>query len=97
MSLKEAVADARQYIEDPPPNESCTCEWVILPLLRAAGYAPRDIVSRLADNNGQFPDYTLLPQADHVTWFLEAKACNIALEDRWVHQSLNYANQNNKR
>ena len=98
MSLKDAVQEViAEYTNDPPPNESSTCEWVILPLLWAAGYARRDIVSRVADNNGQYPDYTLLPNDPERTWYLEAKAWNVALEDKHAQQSLNYANQNGKR
>jgi hypothetical protein len=96
MSLEDAIAEALANANPPPPNESTTCEWIIYPLLLAAGYARRDIVSRIADNNGQFPDYTILPDSPHA-WFLEAKAWNVALEDRHAQQSLNYANQNGKR
>lgn len=97
MSLKDAIEEVLSYADDPPPNESNTCEWVILPLLWAAGYARREIISRIADNNGQFPDYTMLPNTPECTWYAEAKAWNVALEDRHAQQSLNYANQNGKR
>lgn len=97
MSLKDAIEEVLSYADDPPPNESNTCEWVILPLLWAAGYARREIISRIADNNGQFPDYTVLPSTPECTWYAEAKAWNVALEDRHAQQSLNYANQNGKR
>jgi predicted type IV restriction endonuclease len=97
MLLKEAIQDTLEYRDDPPPNESSTCDWVILPLLWAAGYARRDIVSRVADNDGKFPDYTLLPNDLEHTWYLEAKAWSVSLEDKHAHQSLNYANQNGKR
>lgn len=96
MSLSDAIAEAQTYIKSPPPNESCTCEWVVLPLLRACGYAPREIYSRIADNNGQFPDYTVLPDTNH-TWYLEAKDWNKRLEDSHAQQSLNYANHNGRR
>jgi hypothetical protein len=97
MSLTDAIAEAlANATPDPPPNEACTCDWIIVPLLRASGYAPREIVSRIADSGGQFPDYTILPGSPEM-WFLEAKDWNIALEDRHAAQSLNYANQNGKR
>jgi hypothetical protein len=96
MSVEDVIAEALTTSTPAPPNESTTCEWVIYPLLLAIGYARRDIVSRIADNNGQFPDYTILPDTPH-TWFLEAKAWSVALEDRHAQQSLNYANQNGKR
>ena len=97
MNLEDEVAEAQSCIADPPKNESNTCDWIILPLLWSAGYARRDIESRMADNTGQFPDYTLLPNAVSVTWYLEAKAWSIALEDTHVKQALNYANHNGKR
>src|SRR5690242_10739344 len=96
MSLADAISEALANSDSPPPNESTTCEWVIYPLLQAVGYAKREIISRFVDNNGQFPDYTILPDTSY-TWFLEAKAWNVSLEDRHSQQSLNYANQNGKR
>jgi len=96
MSLTDAIAAALANSDPPPPDESTTCEWIIYPLLLAAGYARRDIASRIADNNGQFPDYTILPGSPH-TWFLEAKAWSQDLQDNHAQQSLNYANQNGKR
>lgn len=99
MNLDEAIAEAQTHLTtDPPPNESCTCEWVILPLLRACGYVShREIFSRVADNNGQYPDYTMLPDHPQGTWYLEAKVWNVSLEDKHAQQSLNYANHNGKR
>ncbi|MCX6379960.1 MAG: type I restriction enzyme HsdR N-terminal domain-containing protein [Armatimonadetes bacterium] len=96
MTLEEEIAEAQSCIADPPKNESNTCEWIILPLLWAAGYARRDIESRMADNGGKFPDYTLLSSTP-ATWYLEAKAWNVSLEDSHAHQALNYANHNGKR
>jgi hypothetical protein len=96
MNLTEAIIEAQSCFNSPPPNESCTCDWVIYPLLLACGYARRDIVSRVADNNGQFPDYTLLPDNSH-TWYVEAKDWNKRIEDNHALQSLNYANHNGKR
>jgi len=69
---------------------------VILPLLWAVGYERREIVSRVADNLGQFPDYTLLPATD-CTWYLEAKDWQVPLEDKHAQQSLNYANTSGRR
>ena len=97
MSIEEAVQEALEHVNDPPPNESNTCDWIILPLLHAAGYARRDITSRLADNNGQFPDYTVLRDDPLHTWFVEAKAWNVILKANHAQQALNYANQNGKR
>src|SRR5947207_12639543 len=68
MSLSDAVAEALANASPAPPNESTTCEWVIYPLLQAAGYARREIISRIADSNGQYPDYTILPDTPH-TWY----------------------------
>lgn len=90
------IAEALANANPPPPNESTTCDWVIVPLLRAAGYATREVVSRLADNNGQFPDYCILPDSPHI-WFLEAKDWKSALDDRHAQQALNYANNGGHR
>lgn len=97
MSIEKAVEEALEHYNTPPPNESNTCDWIILPLLLAAGYARRDINSRVADNNGHFPDYTVLANNASCTWYVEAKAWNVTLEDRHAHQALNYANQNGRR
>lgn len=97
MWIEDAIAEAVQFFDDPPPNEASTCDWVILPLLRSTGYAPRDILSRSADHAGKFPDYTVLPQDEEHSFFLEAKAWNIDLEDSHAVQALNYANQNGKK
>jgi predicted type IV restriction endonuclease len=96
MTLENEIVDAQECVSDPPKNESSTCDWIILPLLYAAGYARRDIESRVADSTGQFPDYTVLPN-NSSTYYLEAKAWNISLEDSHVKQALNYANHNGKR
>ncbi len=95
MTLEEEIAEAQSYFDDPPSNESNTCERVILPLLWT-GYPRRDIESRKADSAGQYPDYTLLPNTSS-TWFIEAKAWRVTLEDTHSQQALNYANQNGKR
>jgi hypothetical protein len=70
---------------------------VILPLLWAAGYSRREIHSRVQDSNGQYPDYTLLPDDREHRWWVEAKAWNVRLEHSHANQSLNYANQNGGR
>ena len=97
MTLADEIAEAQLFFSDPPKNESNTCEWVILPLLWASGYPRREIESRIADSTGQFPDYTLLPRDTTSTYYLEAKAWNVSLEDIHAKQALNYANHNGKR
>jgi predicted type IV restriction endonuclease len=97
MTLQDEITEAQDYITEPPKNESSTCDWIILPLLLATGYARRDIESRMADSTGQFPDYSLLPSHSTATYYLEAKAWNVTLEDIHVKQALNYANHNGKR
>ena len=97
MTIEDEIASAQSFADDPPPNESSTGEWVIPPLLWAAGYDRRDIVSRVADSMSQFPDYTVLPNHPTSAFYVEAKAWNVALVDIHVQQALNYANQNGKR
>lgn len=97
MSIQHVIDEALECFESPPPNESNTCEWVILPLLWAAGYSRREIHSRVQDSNGQYPDYTLLPDDREHRWWVEAKAWNVRLEHTHANQSLNYANQNGGR
>lgn len=96
MPLVDAIAEAVAYADSPPPNEAATCLWVIYPLLQAMGYAPPEIHPQGSDNNGQYPDYTLMPSHSDC-WYLEAKAWNINLQDSHVYQALNYANHNGKR
>lgn len=96
MILDDEIAEAQNCASEPPKNESNTCDWIILPLLLAAGYVRRDIESRMADTTGAFPDYTILPN-HRFTFYLEAKAWNVTLEDKHVKQALNYANHNGKR
>lgn len=97
MTLQDQIVEAQDYVSDPPQNESNTCDWIILPILRSLGYAPRDIESRIADSVGTYPDYTILSNQPASTFYLEAKAWNVALMDNHVKQSLNYANHNGKR
>jgi predicted type IV restriction endonuclease len=97
LDIAAAIQEALQHRDAPPPNESNTCEWVILPILYAIGYGKIEVVSRDADIAGKFPDYTLLPAAPQHSFFLEAKAWKVGLEDQHANQALNYANQNGKR
>ncbi len=97
MTLEEEIVESQSYFPDPPKNESNTCEWIILPLLQASGYARRDIESRMVDPTGQFPDYTLLPSDPSASFYLEAKAWKVPLEAIHAKQALNYANHNGKR
>jgi hypothetical protein len=97
MTLEDEISQAQVFITEPPKNESNTCEWIILPILWSTGYARRDIESRMADSTGQYPDYTLLPNHATATYYLEAKAWNVTLEDMHVKQALNYANHNGRR
>ena len=96
-AIEKEIVEVQFCISDPPKNESNTCEWVILPLLWAAGYDRRDIESRIADSTNQYPDYTLLPSAPPATLYLEAKAWSVSLDDIHAKQALNYANHNGKR
>lgn len=97
MDIEKAVEEALEHGESPPPNESNTCDWVILPILYAVGYGKREVVSHGADSAGKFPDYTLLPGEPQHTFYVEAKAWKVDLEDGHAIQALNYANQNGRR
>jgi hypothetical protein len=97
MTLAEEIEKAQEFYENVPPNESTTCEWVILPLLWAAGYKRYEIFSRVSDNANQYPDYTLLPDEPDRAWYLEAKAWRESLDHKHAVQCLNYANQNGTR
>lgn len=95
VGLKEAllkeIAEAEDWHSDPPPNEASTCEWVILPLLYAAGYNKRDVVPQ-ANTGGGYPDYTVLPNTPY-TWYLEAKDWRKGVDNGpEATQALNYAN-----
>jgi hypothetical protein len=96
MDLTHAVVEAAAHFGSPPQNEAETCLWVIDPVLLALGYARTEIRPQRSDSNGQFPDYTVLPESPH-TWYLEAKAWHVELQDGHAHQALNYANQNGRR
>jgi len=67
-----------------------------LPLLHACGYLPREIVPQLRDDNRKLPDYTILPNSSW-TWYLEAKAWHVVLEESQIKQALDYANHNGRR
>jgi hypothetical protein len=99
MELREELErlSGKEFLKNLPPNESCTCDWVILPLLRSIGYEHQEIHSRVADGGGKFPDYTILPNVEARLFYLEAKAWFVELQNEHANQSLNYANQNGKR
>lgn len=87
-NVQEAISDIVALVaKATPSNESETCEWIILPTLWRLGYDRTDIRSRISDNSGKFPDYTILPASDH-TWFLEAKAFSEKLSAANVHQAI---------
>lgn len=68
MSLSDEIAYVRKFKDNPekaPPNESNTCDWVILPLLWEAGYERDEIVSRAPDAAGKYSDYTILPHTPY--------------------------------
>ncbi|MGQ9809508.1 MAG: hypothetical protein ACUVSM_08235 [Armatimonadota bacterium] len=90
-AISEALALGRSDL-----NEACTCQWIIMPLLQAAGYSLYDIQPQQTDPAGKIPDYTILPDSEH-TWFLEAKAWGVALNDQHAQQALIYAYTNNRR
>lgn len=97
QSVLAAIEQARKCYDDPPPNEASTCDWIILPLLYAAGYARRDIVSQASNVGSGYPDYTVLPNSPH-TWYLEAKDWRGALDNPpEAIQALNYANAQGRR
>ncbi|MBX7134943.1 MAG: type I restriction enzyme HsdR N-terminal domain-containing protein [Fimbriimonadaceae bacterium] len=92
QELLSAVAAALAASKPPPTNEQETCFRIIDPLLRAMGYGFQEIKIQDRDHAGQKPDYTILPDAKSQTWFLEAKAWDVGLDDRHAIQAVNYAN-----
>ncbi len=90
-AISEALALGKSDL-----NEASTCDWIIKPLLEAAGYERYEILPQFYDTAGKIPDYTVLPNSDH-TWFLEAKAWGVALNDQHAQQALIYAYTNNRR
>lgn len=97
MLMQDAITEALECFQSPPPNQSNTCEWVILPLLWSAGYARRDIVSCLADRRKRFPDYTLLTEDPVRRWFLVARAWKVDLRPEDAAAALEYARENGGR
>lgn len=95
--IMEAIRQAIDDADPPPQNEAETCHRIIYPLLRAAGYAHREIRSQGTDATGQRPDYTILPDLEEHTWYLEAKAWHFDLADSHAQQAINYANTEGKR
>ena len=92
-AVKQAISDASPQ----PANEADTCNRIIYPLLLAAGYSRKEIKSQDRDAAKQKPDYTLLPESPDHTWFLEAKAWGVGLDDSHAAQAVNYANTQGKR
>lgn len=78
-------------------NENETCHRIIYPLLLEAGYGHLEIRTQDSDAAKGKPDYTILPDAPDYTWFLEAKAWNVTLDDTHAMQAINYANTQGKR
>ena len=95
--LSEAIQEAIKDSVPAPSNEQETCYRIIDPLLSAIGYRRVEIKIQGKDDAGQKPDYTILPDDHDHTWFLEAKAWNIALDDNHANQAVNYANTQGKR
>jgi len=77
-------------------NEACTCDWIIKPLLQAVGYSLYEIQPQQTDSAGKVPDYTILPGTEH-TWFVEAKAWGVTLNDQHAQQAMIYAFTSNRR
>ncbi|GMV35961.1 MAG: hypothetical protein AMXMBFR61_04690 [Fimbriimonadales bacterium] len=94
--LERWLEKVRGYRENPPPNESTTCYWVIDPLLEALGYEREDIEPQVGDVARQYPDYTIMPRSDS-TWYIEAKQWKDSLDDLQASQALTYANNNGRR
>lgn len=90
------LAEVQLELDPPPINEADTCQRVIVPLLRAAGYSLREIRPEALDTSGSRPDYCVLPELPEM-WFLEAKAWNVALNPNHAIQAINYANTRGKR
>ncbi|MEI6913544.1 MAG: hypothetical protein WCL39_00255 [Armatimonadota bacterium] len=77
-------------------NEACTCDWIVKPLLQASGYKLYEIQPQQTDSAGKVPDYTILPGTEH-TWFVEAKAWGVTLNDQHAQQAMIYAFTSNRR
>src|ERR1700733_8499419 len=90
MNLLEAIDEARRCLDAPPANEAQTCEWAVIPLLRATGYSSRYIHAQSRDAGDKLPDYTVLP-GDANDWFLEVKMWDAILEGKPEIQATTYA------
>ncbi|MCW5935525.1 MAG: hypothetical protein KIT45_14695 [Fimbriimonadia bacterium] len=78
-------------------SEADTCERIITRLLReVAGYHFADYSSQERDAARGRPDYTVLPGTAK-TWYLEAKAWSVPLNDGEAAQAMNYVNSQGKR
>ena len=95
--IVKVVADVIAISDPAPTNETETCERIIYPLIKGAGYSPLEIKSQDRDAAKQKPDYTILPNTPDHTWFLEAKSWGVSLDDNHVVQAINYANTQGKR
>lgn len=98
QALANEIEEAMECYDNPPPNEASTCDWIILPLLKAVEYSKKDIYSQIGNAGNQYPDYTILPNTSD-TWYLEAKDWNNSLDKNLeaAIQALNYANAHGHR
>lgn len=77
-------------------SEYDTCDAIILRALRGVGgYWYGDYPAQQSTTAG-YPDFTVLPDTEY-TWYLEAKALRVDLNDEHVVQALNYANATGRR
>lgn len=77
-------------------SEYDTCDAIILRALREiGGYRYGDYRAQQSTTAG-YPDFTVLPDTEY-TWYLEAKALRVDLNDDHVVQALNYANATGRR
>lgn len=96
MTVLEAIDEARRCIAEPPANETQTCDWAVVPLLRAVGYLLREIHAQARDPGDRLPDYTLLPGGAN-EWFLEVKTWDAPLDGKPEIQATGYAHNAGKR
>lgn len=95
MTLREAIQEVRDYIQDghaDRANEQETKEWFISPIIRALGWVgPRRLASenRPAQERTRM-DYSLLGPRRKPLALIEAKASRRTLGDDDVTQMLNY-------
>ncbi len=77
-------------------SEYDTCDAIILRALREiGGYWYGDYRAQQSTTAG-YPDFTILPDTEY-TWYLEAKALRVDLNNDHVVQVLNYANATGRR